>query len=94
MVKRFEECLNLRSTLAEITKSEWVKDTKGGAAEVVPLPPLMDGLNCRAALRKAQLEFPSSASIILQKRAEFGSKSGCFKQLAPPSSPLSWLRIA
>ena len=89
MAKRGEDCLNLHSTLAEIAKSEWVKETKGGSAEVVPLPPLMDGLNCRAALCQAQIEFPATNVVLLQKRAEFGSAKVSLK-----SSGLLMNRVA
>ena len=88
MVKRSEECLNLRSALAEVAKAEWARDTKGGPAETAPLPPLMDGLNCRATLRLAQEESPAMKVVILQKRAEFGPARASFKPLANPLKPV------
>ena len=77
MVKRSEECLNLRSTLAEIAKAEWTRDTKGGPAETIPLPPLMDGLNCRATLRQAQLDFFRPLQSLFCKEGPSSVQQGC-----------------
>ena len=56
--------------MAIVARAEWLLDTKGSEAEVVNLPPLVDLLNCRSALRQTQLGFPLFASVVARKREE------------------------
>ena len=73
---RAEECLNMRATLAEVAKARWEADTKGGPAELQPLPPTPDGGDCRVALLAAQMSHPLTKGVILQKRVEQGGTRG------------------
>ena len=63
MMQRAGHCLVYREKLALIAKELWKKDVTGGD-ENVPLPLRMDCLNCRAALRAAQLQYPPDAAIV------------------------------
>ena len=74
MVKRSEDCFQLRQVMAEIARAEWLEGTVGGPAELLPLPPLMDQANCRVALRRAQLGFPPLQLLVHQKRADWDPK--------------------
>ena len=68
MVQRADYCLLHRERLAQIAKAEWEEDTTGGS-ENVSLPPKMDGMNCRLALRAAQLLYPPDAVIVREMRS-------------------------
>ena len=58
-----------RAEMAEEAKELWTKDDSGEDKRI-ELPPLMDGVNCRAVLAKAQLEDLHARTIIYQKRKE------------------------
>ena len=64
MMQRAGHCLVYREKLALISKEQWKKDVTGDDGNV-PLPLRMGGLNCRAALRAAQLQYPPDAAIVL-----------------------------
>ena len=78
MVQRADYCLLHRERLAQLAKAEWEKDTTGGP-ENVSLPPKMDGMNCRFALRAAQLLHPPDAAIIREMRSELSGKPSASK---------------
>ena len=78
MVQRADYCLLRRERRAQIAKAEWEEDTTGGS-ENVSLPPKMDGVNCRFALRAAQLLHPPDAAIVREMRSELSGKPSASK---------------
>jgi hypothetical protein len=78
MVQRADYCLLRRERLARIAKAEWEEDTTSGS-ENVSLPPKMDDLNCRFALRAAQLFYPPDAAMVREMRSELSGKPSASK---------------
>ena len=56
-------------------EKEWLRDTAPGGTERLDLPPLLDGANCRAVLRSAQLTQPPLAHNVRQLRSELSGES-------------------
>ena len=74
MRQRFEQCCVLRALLAEDAQKSWLKEFRD-PIEPTAWPALLDGVNCRAALRNAQLRDPPLAAIVEQLRALLSAPS-------------------
>ena len=74
MRQRFEQCCILRAQLAEDAQKSWLKEFRE-PIEPTAWPALLDGVNCRAALRNAQLRDPPLAAIVEQRRALLSAPS-------------------
>ena len=75
MRQRFEMCCVFWADLAEEAAKTWLKEFRE-PVEPTAWPAMLDGVNCRAALRNAQLRDPPLAAIVEQRRA----------LLSPPST--------
>ena len=68
MRQRFEMCCVLRADLAEEAANTWLNEFRE-PVEPTAWPAMLDGVNCRGALRNAQGRDPHLAVIVNQRRA-------------------------
>ena len=82
MRQRFEACCILRAELAEQAAKTWLKEFRE-PVEPTSWPAMLDGLNCRGALRIAQERDPHLAAVSKQLRAALSSAYSSDAKLGP-----------